>query len=240
MCVISLADPEHPEEVGHHDRPGLANCVAVSGDYAYVVGTHPGMDAGHRLLVVISVADPEHPEEVGYCDMPEDVYSVTVSGDYAFVATSVSGLRVVNISDPENPVEVGYYDTPGRALGVTLSEDGLIYVADGTNVGIYRFTDPANVDDSFIPHPSAFILHPAYPNPFNSTTTITYGLPVASSISLILYDLSGRLIQILVDEEKQAGVQTTILNAAELPSGLYFVRLSASGHVFTRKVMLVR
>ncbi len=88
--------------------------------------------------------------------------------------------------------------------------------------------------------PTEFYLSQPYPNPFNSTTKITYGLPEASEVSLKLYDLSGRLIQTLVDGEKQAGIQTAILNAAELPSGLYFIRLCASGHVFTRKVMLVR
>ncbi len=88
--------------------------------------------------------------------------------------------------------------------------------------------------------PTDFYLLQAYPNPFNSATRITYGLPIASSVSLKLYDLSGRLIQTLAEGEKQAGVQITILNAAELPSGLHFVRLSASGHVFTRKVMLIR
>ncbi len=88
--------------------------------------------------------------------------------------------------------------------------------------------------------PSHNFLTPAYPNPFNSTTTITYALRVASPVSLKLYDLSGRLIQTLFEEKRQAGVQTTILSAAELPSGLYFVRLSASGYVFRRKVMLVR
>jgi len=88
--------------------------------------------------------------------------------------------------------------------------------------------------------PKDFFLSNIYPNPFNSTTMITYGLPVASNVSLKLYELSGRMIQTLVDGERQEGIQTTILSADDLPSGLYFIRLSASGHVFTRKVMLVR
>ena len=111
------------------------------------------------------------------------------------------------------------------------SGSGLVYKAD-------EFTVMDVIVESTIP--TEFYLSQAYPNPFNSTTRITYGLPVTSNVSLKLYDLSGRLIQTLVEGEKQAGIQTTILNAAELPSGLYFVRLSASGHVFTRKVMLVR
>ncbi len=108
---------------------------------------------------------------------------------------------------------------------------GLVYKTDE-----FRVLDVA-VESTV---PTEFYLSQAYPNPFNSTTRISYGLPVESNVSLQLYDLSGRLIQTLVAGERQAGIKTTILNAADLPSGLYFTRLSASGHVFTRKVMLVR
>ncbi|NQT33795.1 hypothetical protein HQ587_01290 [bacterium] len=63
LRVISVDDPEHPEEVGYYNTPGRAEGVTVSGDYAYVA------DGGGSLRV-ISVADPEQPEEVGFCDTP--------------------------------------------------------------------------------------------------------------------------------------------------------------------------
>ena len=101
--------------------------------------------------------------------------------------------------------------------------------------------DPVSIPtESFIPHPTSFILHAAYPNPFNATTTIEYALPFASQVSLNLYNLSGQRIETLVNGRLQAGVHRTMLNAANLSSGLYFVRLEASEQVLTRKVMLIK
>ena len=95
------------------------------------------------------------------------------------------------------------------------------------------------VEDDFILHPSSFILS-SHPNPFNSSTTITYGLPVPSEVFLRLYDMSGRDVRTLFEGNKQPGVHTTTLFANDLPSGLYFVRLETSSNVMTRKVILVR
>ncbi len=88
--------------------------------------------------------------------------------------------------------------------------------------------------------PFEFKLCSPYPNPFNSATTITYGLPVSTTVSLQLYDLSGRMLEVLDEGNKQAGVHKVILNAGDLSSGLYFVQLEASGQMFTQKVMLIR
>jgi hypothetical protein len=88
--------------------------------------------------------------------------------------------------------------------------------------------------------PTEFGITSIYPNPFNATTIITFALPVATPVSLALYDLSGRQVRTLVEGNRLAGVHRTTLNASELPSGLYFVRLETSDRVFTQKVMLIR
>lgn len=142
---------------------------------------------------------------------------VFVEGEYAYVADGNHGLRVIDVSDPAHPSEVGSYDTPGSPRDLCVSED-----------------------DSRNPMSNEFKWYAAFPNPFNSTTTIEYGLPVASLVSLNLYDLSGRLIQTMVEGDHQAGVQTTILNAVELPSGLYFVKLEDESQSINRKIILVR
>ncbi|NQU06675.1 MAG: T9SS type A sorting domain-containing protein, partial [Calditrichaeota bacterium] len=80
-----------------------------------------------------------------------------------------------------------------------------------------------------------------YPNPFNSMAIINYSLPKAASITLKLYDLSGRRIETLLEGRMQAGFHRETVNAAnDLPSGLYFVQLKASDQVFTQKVMLIK
>jgi len=88
--------------------------------------------------------------------------------------------------------------------------------------------------------PFKFSLLATHPNPFNSTTTISYSLPWASTVAVHMYDLSGRLVSEVFCGSQEAGIHTATVNADGWGSGLYFVRLEAGGEVFTRKVMLVR
>ena len=88
--------------------------------------------------------------------------------------------------------------------------------------------------------PTRFTLTDPYPNPFNSTTRITYGLPFASHVSLKVFNMSGREVASLVDNYHQPGTYSIQFTADNLPSGLYFVRMEASGHLTSRKLMLIR
>ena len=88
--------------------------------------------------------------------------------------------------------------------------------------------------------PTEYYLSEAYPNPFNSATRISFGLPFASQVSVELFDISGRKIRTLIEEYKSAGNYTTTLFAADLSSGLYFVRLKASDQLFSNKIMLIK
>ncbi|MDP8240270.1 MAG: T9SS type A sorting domain-containing protein, partial [Candidatus Hatepunaea meridiana] len=88
--------------------------------------------------------------------------------------------------------------------------------------------------------PSEFEIVSIYPNPFNSTTRITYSLPMPAKVELKLFDLNGREVVVLINESKQSGIHTANLNAVELPSGLYLLRLNASEQTLTRKIMLIK
>ncbi len=189
---------------------------------------------------IINIADPENSFEEGFLDTPGEAGGVALFGEFAFVADGHEGLRIINVSDSENPEEVGYYNTPGYADGVVISDDGLIYVGDCISVGIYRFTDPNEIDDLIISMPIEFSLFPAYPNPFNSTTTITYALPTPGNVSLQVYNPIGQRITTLFEGHRQAGTYSTDLIANNLSSGLYFVRLEAVGQFSQQKLLLIR
>ncbi len=88
--------------------------------------------------------------------------------------------------------------------------------------------------------PKQFALAQNYPNPFNPTTLITYQLPVASEVSLKIYDALGREVATLVNGRQEAGLYTQPFNAANLSSGIYFYRLQAGNFVATKKMMLVK
>ena len=78
------------------------------------------------------------------------------------------------------------------------------------------------------------------PNPFNPTTTITYTLPGDAFVNLMVYDVLGKTITALVNEQKIAGNYKETFNATELPSGIYFYRLIAGNYMDTKKMMLVK
>ncbi len=80
----------------------------------------------------------------------------------------------------------------------------------------------------------------AYPNPFNPTTTIAYSLPKATYVTLKIYDVLGKEIATLADEEKKAGEYTVKFNGDRLSSGIYFYCLYAYGKFITKKMLLIK
>ncbi|MBK6878984.1 MAG: T9SS type A sorting domain-containing protein [Ignavibacteria bacterium] len=77
--------------------------------------------------------------------------------------------------------------------------------------------------------PTEFALHQNYPNPFNPVTKISFDLPQDSKVNLVVYDLLGREVTRLVNNEsKVAGNYTYDFNAASLSSGVYFYKLVVS------------
>lgn len=88
--------------------------------------------------------------------------------------------------------------------------------------------------------PDAFALHGNYPNPFRNQTTIRYELPRPVQVQLAVYDVLGRRVKVLVDEQQPAGRKELHFDAAELPSGTYFYRLETGNQVETRRLTVVR
>ncbi len=88
--------------------------------------------------------------------------------------------------------------------------------------------------------PASFSLNQNYPNPFNPTTTIGYDVPVRIHVTIVAYDILGRLVETLVDGERQPGHYEVTFNASRLPSGIYFYRLQAGSFSETRKLSFVK
>ena len=88
--------------------------------------------------------------------------------------------------------------------------------------------------------PSTYQLQQNYPNPFNPGTTITYSLPTQTTVSLTVYDLLGRDVATLVQDEKPAGTYSVYFDASHLSSGIYFYTISAGSFSATRKLMLIK
>ncbi len=88
--------------------------------------------------------------------------------------------------------------------------------------------------------PQTIFLADNFPNPFNPTTALSFGLPEDSRINLILYDISGREVLKLAEGHFSAGRHDLYLDASELSSGTYFYRLEAGSFTEVKKMLLLK
>ena len=105
------------------------------------------------------------------------------------------------------------------------------------------FGDKASVDveeDHPSELPSAISLNQNYPNPFNPATTISFSLARQATVRLSIYDMLGRELAVLLDEQEPAGDHSVHFDASNLPSGVYIYRLQAAGKALTNKMLLLK
>jgi hypothetical protein len=92
-----------------------------------------------------------------------------------------------------------------------------------------------------VSRPTRFILDRNWPNPFHPSTLIRFGLPREAAVSFDLFDVTGRRIKKLVDNEVYpAGWHTIHLDGTGLASGVYFCRMKAGDFEGSRKLVLMR
>ena len=104
--------------------------------------------------------------------------------------------------------------------------------------GSYTYSKEIEVD---LKDPTEFSLEQNYPNPFNPTTKIDYSLSAETNVNIKLYDITGKEVKVLVNENMQPGFYTIILKGGELSSGVYFCRLvTGSGFTAVKKLILLK
>ena len=88
--------------------------------------------------------------------------------------------------------------------------------------------------------PETFSLSSAYPNPFNPTTNMTLGLDSDGQVSMMVYNLVGQVVDVLVDGYMNAGYHNVTWDAANVPSGVYIVKVTTGSNTSIQKVMLMK
>jgi 1,4-alpha-glucan branching enzyme len=128
------------------------------------------------------------------------------------------------------------YDGFGQSISITLSKMALVV--------LQKDSGPTGMGDDASP-PAANRLDPNYPNPFNPTTTIRFFLGESQHAAVRIYDVSGRLIRILVNADLPAGLHEVRWDGQNewgenVASGVYWCRLAASHSTLTRRMVLIR
>ncbi|HVN47820.1 MAG TPA: T9SS type A sorting domain-containing protein [Bacteroidota bacterium] len=120
----------------------------------------------------------------------------------------------------------------------TLITNNIVYQYLSHEINLVSTTDA--VKPLSPSNPSQIQLQQNYPNPFNPSTIMSYSLPQQSYVRLTVYNTLGQKIQELVSDFQQAGEHQTIFNGNNLPSGIYYYRLSANGAIVTKKLLLLK
>ncbi len=127
---------------------------------------------------------------------------------------------------------------------IGIAKNGTNHLASGFwSLPINLITSVEEIPSAVVP--KEFRLEQNFPNPFNPSTTIQFALPGQAEVTIKLYDLLGREVATLVNEEYQPGEYKLLFEAGELASGVYFYRIQAKdssgkGFVRTRKLTLLK
>jgi hypothetical protein len=121
--------------------------------------------------------------------------------------------------------------------GLAENDSHLIHLGFLSTVVSSPVTRVEQTDDLI---PLKFNLEQNYPNPFNPSTTIRFSIPQSEHVTLLVYDLLGRPIATLVDEQLEPGEYSAVFDAEGIASGMYIYRIRAGADVFSRRMILLR
>jgi len=158
-------------------------------------------------------------------------------------------FRTVGFSAPVNDARLMFWLAPQDAAGDTFCFDSIVLAAmGGQSTASSASSDIAEIGEGLIP--VKFSMAANYPNPFNPTTTIAYGLPEPATVLLRVYSMLGQEVALLVNAVQPAGAFRVVWDGrnsggSPLGSGMYIYRLSATGisgrgYVDSQKMILMR
>jgi len=195
--------------------------------------TYEGTQTGATYLLAYYNAqfeDTAHGGAVLLNNTGNGSYVALVDSFTTYYAYAYMDLNINFRPDPNEPYGV-YGGTTPAPIHVEQTD-----FPDDVDITLL---DPAWTGESRAPATS-FSLGPVYPNPFNSRASVSLSLPVAREVDLALYDLLGRRVRSLARGPLSAGTHSVTISAEGLPSGIYYVRLSAVGMTTMQPALLIR
>jgi gluconolactonase len=159
-------------------------------------------------------------------DTAGNLYCAGPTGVWVFGPT---GTILDTILVAENPSNCNW----GGADRKTL------YITAGKSLYRIRMTVTGLEEHSSLPI-EGYRLLPNYPNPFNPKTVVSCQSPVASKIRIVVYDMLGREVRVLMDEQKEPGSYQVTWDAGDCASGVYVCKMTAGSHMESNKMLLLR
>ncbi len=193
-------------------------------------------------------------EVVTYSVVPVELTSFTASSSESGIvlnwstATEINnhGFEIQKSNDKKNWKVAGFVEGNGSSTNMNQYSYIDSSPANGRNYyrikqldynGTFEIYGPVYVDFVGV---SEFALMQNYPNPFNPSTQINFAVSEKSFVTLKVYDILGKEISTLVNDELDAGYHKATFNAENLASGIYIYTITAGDFISTKKMMLIR
>jgi hypothetical protein len=173
-----------------------------------------------------------------------------------FTGNAISSIVAVgtNIVAATNTV-TGVYVSTNKGITWTQKNEGFTgyisirqltylngYVFAGSVITVWRrlLSNLVGIENIGTETPSSFSLGQNYPNPFNNTSNLKFEIANFGNVKILVYDITGRLIKTLVNEELQPGSYEVSFDGSGLNSGVYFYRLETKGFSVTKRMVLLK
>ncbi|MDP8206601.1 MAG: T9SS type A sorting domain-containing protein [Candidatus Electryonea clarkiae] len=171
---------------------------------------------------------------VQYTDSRYDVLAGEID-DFIRYKIYRDGDEIGRSDDPSYTDELAGYGSYEYTV-ISLYDDG---ESEPAGPLVVNWTDITTSNPSAVPE--RFEISSVYPNPFNSSTTISIGLPASSELRLSIYNITGQKVAVLANEHYSVGYYQFTFNADELSTGIYFIYASVPGKMDeVRKIVLLR
>ena len=220
------------------------DAVDVNGDGAVDV-----VDVVYLVSIILGLDDTglERGIPASYGDIRQKSNQLFIKsdGDIAGVQLEVTGAFYITSSLLPNGWELEYSDEMVLIFSMDGSslDDGILFEYEGdmsVKSGIIADWHGNGITAEVVEIPGSFYLAPAYPNPFNPETTVSYAIPTSGQVDISVYDMMGHEVMVLIHEVKEAGNHSVKWNAESFSSGVYFIKMSSQDYIVSQKVMLIK
>jgi hypothetical protein len=251
FSIFNIEDPVRPELIAWYDTPhstcwAYYNQLHIEDSYVFMPGMiYDVSKVTGRWNVELSTEF----HDFGEVQLNTDsTFQLTIS-NHALQSVEILDISMDSLAftvdfdsvltiDPneETSIEVTFSPTEQRQYTgqLTIHTERRDLTVDLSGAGV----DLSVVDYDLLP--LEFRLYPAYPNPFNSGTSIRFDLPHSSQVSITITDLTGRRSATLLDDRLTVGQHRLIWDAKDHPAGVYLCRMESEGFRKTRKMVLVK